>query len=223
MLTCLVWVHNFNQLILLNYSAQVSSQHLPTVDNVNHLKILIFFYRNNCRYVEREMKKTHLILNFFKLYLNRIFCLFINIVCNQNVQCRTFDYDSYSLVCRLFEGAVNTGNIISSGSLTSYVGSVQLPPNLFAAFGQQCVQCLNSRYLVCSSNSNNTCQCPENTIWNGVICQNQGYEDTYCSNNQWCREDVGMNCSNLHFCTGNMEYTSYHLIRVDISTKLNSE
>ena len=104
-------------------------------------------------------------------------------------------------MCRLFEGAVETGSLVPSGPPTSRVGAVSFQPDLFAAFGQDCTQCTNSRYLVCSSSNNNTCQCPKNTIWNGVECKNQGYEDAYCSNNQWCREDIGLNCSNLKFCT----------------------
>ncbi len=135
------------------------------------------------------------------------------IVCNQNVQCRTFDYDSYSLMCRLFEGAVETGQVIPSGSLTSRVGSVRLQPSFFAAFGQPCAQCTNTRYLVCPSKRNNTCQCPQNTFWNGVQCENQVYEDSNCSNNQWCRTDLELTCSNLHFCTGKMRFVSCHSVR----------
>lgn len=139
---------------------------------------------------------------FFHRKFSIKFFIFVNIVCNQNSQCRTFDYDSISLVCNLYEGAIETGSIVASGSLTSSVGSVRLQSNFFAAFGQDCSQCQNSRYLVCSSNNNNnTCQCPKGTFWNGNQCKNQGYEDTNCSNNQWCRQDLGMNCSKLQFCT----------------------
>ena len=140
-----------------------------------------------------------------------------SIVCNQNVQCRTFDYDSYSLVCRLFEGAVDTGNVMPSESLTSRVGSVCLQSHFFTTFGQECGQCANSRYLVCSPNSNNTSQCPRNTFWNGIECKNQGYEDANYSNNRWCREDAGLNCSNLHFCTGKTGCVLHHLNRTEIS------
>ncbi len=148
-------------------------------------------------------------------YKKKLF-VYSSIVCNENVQCRTFDYDSHSLICRLFEGAVETGQIVSSGSLTSCVGSVRLESKFFAAFGQPCVQCTNSRYLVCSS-SNNTCECPKDTFWDGVQCKNQGYEDANCSSNQCCRQDAGFNCSKLHFCTGKTECSSYRFT----STKLN--
>ncbi len=122
------------------------------------------------------------------------------IECNENIQCRTFDYDTQSCVCRLFEGAIQTGQIVASGSLMSSVGAIRLASTLYNAFGQPCTNCIQSRYLICSSN--NTCQCPVNTAWNGTQCINQGYEDANCLDNQWCRNDIGFVCSNLHFCTG---------------------
>ena len=106
------------------------------------------------------------------------------------------------MVCRLYEGSVDTGSVIASGSLTSCVGSVRLQSQFFNAYGQQCEQCANSRYLVCSPDNNNTCRCPKNTFWNGAQCKNQAYEDVNCTNSEWCRGDAGFNCSNLRFCTG---------------------
>ena len=119
--------------------------------------------------------------------------------CNLNVQCRTFDYDAGSSVCRLFEGAVDTGQVLATGSSTSRTGAVRLGKNLFANYGQPCTQCLQSRYLTCSSN--NTCQCPPNTAWDSTACVNQAYEDASCLTNRWCRQDRGFVCSNLQFCT----------------------
>ena len=132
-----------------------------------------------------------------------IFLRFVSFVaCNNHVQCRTFDYDMRSSICRLFEGSVETGQIVLSGLIVSRAGAVRHSLNLYAAFGRPCVQCAQSRYLICSSN--NTCQCPLKTVWNSVKCVNQGYEDATCLSNQWCRIDRGYTCSNLHFCTGTL-------------------
>ena len=107
-----------------------------------------------------------------------------------------------SSICRLFEGSVETGQIVLSGLVVTRAGAVRHSLNLYAAFGRPCVQCVQSRYLICSSN--NTCQCPLKTVWNSVKCVNQGYEDATCLSNQWCRADRGYTCSNLHFCTGTL-------------------
>ncbi len=120
------------------------------------------------------------------------------LACNRNVQCRTFDYDSSSLACRLFEGALDTGSIVSA-STTSRVGSLQYFPIFFNAFQQPCSQCIESRYLTCL---NNTCQCPLYSFWNGSQCENQRYENASCLNNTWCRNDpYGLICSASHVCT----------------------
>ena len=118
--------------------------------------------------------------------------------CNLNPQCRTFDYDALSRVCRLFEGALNTGNIISAVS-SSRVGSVQYFSKFFTAINQSCSQCIENRYLTCS---NNTCQCPLHSFWNGTQCINQRYQNASCSNNNWCRNDLsGLICSLSNVCT----------------------
>lgn len=70
------------------------------------------------------------------------------IACNVHIQCRTFDYDSSSYVCRLFEGAASTGNLIPS-ILSSRVGALQFSPDLYTTFDQSCSQCIQSRYLTC--------------------------------------------------------------------------
>ncbi|CAF0855664.1 unnamed protein product [Adineta steineri] len=127
--------------------------------------------------------------------------------CNLNIHCRTFDYNSSSGVCRLFEGASNTGNMTLAMS-TSHVGALRLSPSLFNAFGQACLQCIESRFLTCS---NNTCQCPRNSFWNGVLCENQRYSGATCNNSQMCRYDtLGLICSASKICTTpqNMSYTN---------------
>jgi hypothetical protein len=105
-------------------------------------------------------------------------------------------------------GAVNTGSIIPSSSSTSLVGAVRLQTKLFTAYGKSCEECMFDRYLICSTN-NNTCSCPKNTIWDGIQCKNQGYENAACSSNQWCRQDVGWNCSGSNVCTGKTERFEY--------------
>ncbi|CAF2742208.1 unnamed protein product [Rotaria sp. Silwood2] len=48
--------------------------------------------------------------------------LHCSIKCNNDVHCRTIDYDSISKQCRHFAGEISTGTIISSNSPTSTVG-----------------------------------------------------------------------------------------------------
>ncbi len=55
------------------------------------------------------------------------------IACHQKWTCRTFDYDSNSRRCRLFEGNLNTGSIVTS-FVIAYNNSiyVSIPPgNMF--------------------------------------------------------------------------------------------
>jgi hypothetical protein len=127
-----------------------------------------------------------------------------SIACNLNVQCRTFDYDSSSLVCRLTEGALDTGNIIPAAT-TSRVGSLKYFPIFFTAFYQACSQCMESRYLTCS---NNTCQCPLHSFWNGSQCENQRYEHASCLSDEWCRNDpFGLICSSSKICISKAWYS----------------
>ncbi|CAF1018286.1 unnamed protein product [Adineta steineri] len=48
------------------------------------------------------------------------------ILCDRNIQCRTFDYDSISKQCRLFEGSIDTGILLSVSS-ASVVGNASSP------------------------------------------------------------------------------------------------
>jgi hypothetical protein len=120
-----------------------------------------------------------------------------SLACNLNIQCRTLDYDSSSLVCRLFEGVLETGYSVSAAP-TSRVGSLKYISMFFTAFQQPCSQCVESRYLTCL---NNTCQCPLHSFWNGSQCDNQRYENASCLNNEWCRNDpFGLVCSSSGVC-----------------------
>jgi hypothetical protein len=47
-----------------------------------------------------------------------------SLACNLNVECRTFDYDSSLLICRLFEGALETGYSVPAAA-TLRIGSLK--------------------------------------------------------------------------------------------------
>ncbi|CAF2149244.1 unnamed protein product [Rotaria magnacalcarata] len=115
--------------------------------------------------------------------------------CNQNPSCRTFDYDSSSHRCRLFEADLTNGAIIATGSQTSIVGSVILSASLYASmYNQSCSGCQENRYQTCSSTTN-TCQCPGNSYWNGSMCPLQLFETAACSQIDACRSDLNLSCN----------------------------
>ncbi|CAF3917958.1 unnamed protein product [Adineta steineri] len=123
--------------------------------------------------------------------------MLFSLACNLNIQCRTFNYDSFSRVCFLFEGSLDTGHVTAAAP-TSRIGSLNYLPMFFNAFNQSCSQCTETRYLICS---NNTCQCPLHLFWNGSQCENQRYENASCLNNDWCRNDpFGLICSVSNVC-----------------------
>jgi PAN domain len=116
-------------------------------------------------------------------------------LCNQLIACRTFDYDTVSKRCRLFEADTNTGSIIASSSSSSMVGSVRIDPSLYVeTHGQPCALCQQKRYDVCSVNTS-SCQCPANTYWNGVVCALQLFTNQSCSQVDACRSDLNLTCS----------------------------
>ncbi|CAF4990846.1 unnamed protein product, partial [Rotaria socialis] len=87
--------------------------------------------------------------------------------CNLNRECRTFDYDSSSLLCRLFDDTINTSNITSSVQ-TQRIGSVTIPTSFSNNYGQPCSKCVEDRYLACSDFG--TCECPIGSCWDGAQC-----------------------------------------------------
>ena len=97
--------------------------------------------------------------------------------CNQNRQCRTFDYDVSSLVCRLFEGDISTGTVLnisvpSPSRIASIRSNTTKALQQYLSYNQSWEQCgmgIN-RYLQCN---NNACQCPIHTYWTGRLCLNQ--------------------------------------------------
>ena len=121
--------------------------------------------------------------------------------CNQNRQCRTFDYDRLSLVCRQFEGDISTGTILSNSTAlsSSRIGGIRYNTTnvlaQYSSYNQTCDQCgigVN-RYLQCI---NNTCQCPPHTYRNGQMCWNQVYNGSYCTSPLACRNDFNLTCFN---------------------------
>ena len=116
--------------------------------------------------------------------------------CVANRQCRTFDYDPSSHLCRLFEGSIDTGTIING---SSKVGNLPLNVQFFLnIYNASCSLCVNNRYFVCASDG--TCQCPLHTFWNGTICQNQLYQGSSCNMNISCRNDLGLICTTANIC-----------------------
>ncbi|CAF1422970.1 unnamed protein product, partial [Didymodactylos carnosus] len=86
--------------------------------------------------------------------------------CNINLLCRTYDYDTLSKRCRLFEGEITTGQVNRSAAIpsTSRVSSIVYTEQLYLAYNQTCDKCQINRYLLCI---NNICQCTPHTCWNG--------------------------------------------------------
>ena len=125
-------------------------------------------------------------------FRSRLLC---SAACNQQPSCRTFDYDSISRRCRLFEGDLTTGSIVLSNSATSIVGSVILVPPLFTQSHNQSRQaCQEDRYEICLTNTS-TCQCRPHTFWNGSICSLQLFDNDSCSQIDACRADLNLTCT----------------------------
>ena len=122
-------------------------------------------------------------------------------VCALTEGCRIFDFNSSILgLCRLFEGDQTTGEIISSSSLTSIVGSISITSSLFSAFGNTPCNnyCRNNPYLSC--NINNTCQCRGYTYWDETMCQLNKFTGTSCTANNQCRTDLNLTCLQFFKC-----------------------
>ncbi len=114
--------------------------------------------------------------------------------CNQQPSCHTFDYDSTSGRCRLFEGDLTTGLIASSASATSIVGMINLSSSLFVqTYNQSCQACQENRYEICSTTTN-LCQCRSHTFWNGSVCLLQLFVNNSCSQIDACRADLNLTC-----------------------------
>ncbi|UJR11076.1 hypothetical protein I4U23_015258 [Adineta vaga] len=113
-------------------------------------------------------------------------------LCYRHIQCRTFDYDSTLKKCRLFEGSVDTGTLISASSST-IVGWIILKQSLYNFYNATNNNCMNSRFLD-NNIVSNLCQCPIHTFWNGSVCANQKYVGQGCVNDNCCRTDLNLTC-----------------------------
>jgi hypothetical protein len=120
--------------------------------------------------------------------------------CNQNLQCRTINYDQSSQMCQLFAGELSTGTLINNASLPfARVGAVRFNTESvsqsYTSYNQTCDRCTSgkNRYVQCW---NSTCQCPSQTFWNGQMCQNKMYNGSSCLVSTACREDLNFTCFN---------------------------
>jgi len=113
-------------------------------------------------------------------------------ICYRNSQCRTFDFDSSSKQCRLFEGSVDTGSLVANFSTTK-VGSINISPSMYSLYNASSDQCVDNRFLD-SETVSGRCECPIHTFWNGSMCLNQRFINDTCENNDWCRIDLWINC-----------------------------
>ncbi|CAF1267301.1 unnamed protein product [Didymodactylos carnosus] len=131
--------------------------------------------------------------------------------CNINLLCRTYDYDTLSKRCRLFEGEITTGHVNRSAAIpsTSRVSSIAYTEQLYLVYNQTCDKCQINRYLLCI---NDICQCTPHTYWNGYMCLNQRYNGSICQNDQWCRNDKNLICSSSNFCGVGTNITSTSLM-----------
>jgi hypothetical protein len=112
--------------------------------------------------------------------------------CHSMALCRTFDFDSVSHRCRIFQGDLaTTGSIIPSSLPDSIVGSVALDPAPYSSYDQPCSFCQGSRYLQCI---NSTCQCQPNTYFDGSVCRSQQLLGGVCINETDCRIDRNYTC-----------------------------
>jgi hypothetical protein len=112
--------------------------------------------------------------------------------CYLNIQCRTFDFNSNSQECRLFEGSVDTGTLLSTSSPT-VVGWINIDSSVYNLYNASSDECLNNQFLY-SDTLSGLCECPINTFWNGSMCLNQRYAGEACENNNWCRTGLFLNC-----------------------------
>ncbi|CAF1228183.1 unnamed protein product [Adineta steineri] len=134
-------------------------------------------------------------INYQALFLSQIntkSLFFCAQACHSNGNCRIFDYDDQSLLCRLFEGNIITmGSIVASSSAQSRVGSKKYYTEQFINLDQSCSLCEGSRYMRCI---NNTCQCEIHTYFDGSICQSQKLFGDACVNGTECRSDLNYTC-----------------------------
>jgi hypothetical protein len=154
--------------------------------------------------------------------------LYCSLECNQRIDCRTFDFDSNSGQCRLWDVDMTTGSIVASPSKPqSVVGSIQLSPSIYAnIYNQSCNACTQSRYLTCNASSN-TCQCPPKTFWNGLICSVQLLSNQTCLQADVCRSDLNLTCQPscdfTYRCSIRKSFEFYFYSSIVLSTIKNQQ
>lgn len=92
--------------------------------------------------------------------------LFCGVKCNLNSNCRYFDYDASTRVCRTFL----RGKVVASQFLTKQVGTINDIDFLYMSYGSACSpnNYEGNRYLKC--NTSNLYQCHDRFSWNGSAC-----------------------------------------------------
>ena len=137
-------------------------------------------------------------------------------LCLRDIQCRTFEFDAQSQTCRLFEGFVDTGTLLTAVSATTVVGWINVQPSMFYWYNATNDRCVDNRFLS-NNDPSGLCQCSMNTFWNGSMCLNQRYAGDVCVNSHWCRSDLALSCNGL-VCTSKFyrvsSSTQSHLMNI---------
>ena len=122
--------------------------------------------------------------------------------CNLDSSCRTFDYDSGSNHCHLYQVEPSENQIIQ-GSSNTQLGYIRLTSDLYLSLNKTCQFCENDRYLICFQGY---CRCPWNTFWTGSICQKQFYAAERCFGTDQCRDNpYQLTCNSVQICSAKTE------------------
>ena len=128
-----------------------------------------------------------------------------SVLCMSNILCGVCDYEVFMpKQCRLFEGDAKIhGQIVSSSTPQSIVGTIQLTSDLFAEYGRDCTaSCYHHRYLQCGNNL--TCECMPHYYWNALVSmclpQSPILGASCQQNTSLCREDLNYTCLQFNQC-----------------------
>ncbi|UJR08241.1 hypothetical protein I4U23_012514 [Adineta vaga] len=121
------------------------------------------------------------------------------IQCHSNHQCRTFNFDTSTQICQLFQGDKFATGTIVPGAQTIVAGSFKWMNTLFDAHGQPCNACKDNRFLRCV---NSLCDCQQNTYWDGTVCLPQlPMPCMECEpSKNMCRSDLSLTCQSYNKC-----------------------
>ena len=120
--------------------------------------------------------------------------------CYNNFRCRTFNFDSSTSQCQLFEGdTVATGSMVEMSSSAFIAGYIDVSELDFENYNRLCYRCDSTRFLRCVAGQ---CKCQEYTYWNGTMCLPQSpVPCTQCEQNMnMCRVDMGLDCQSFNRC-----------------------